>query len=215
MGMRYLSSGDIKDLGRIERLTLINSITGYKPANLVATADASGNTNVAIISSVVHLGSDPALIGFFMRPLVTDRHTMENVLSTGSYTINHVHEGIAEKAHFTSADFPRDESEFDKCALTPFYLDGFHAPFVEESKVRIGMELAECIDIPLNGTILVIGTVKHILMEPTLLDEDFHLNLHEAGTICISGLDTYHTVGFHARYPYARPGNAPVFKKGG
>ncbi|MCE2789733.1 MAG: flavin reductase [Saprospiraceae bacterium] len=209
--MTHFTAEDISALGRIERLTLINSVTGYKPANLVGTASENGKTNLAIISSVVHMGSDPPLIGFFMRPMVTERHTMENILATGCFTINHVHHQIAEKAHFTSADFPREVSEFDRCALTSEFLEGFHAPFVAESKIKIGLELADKLDISLNKTMLVIGKITHLFFAPEVLEQDYHLNLNAAGTICVSGLDTYHSVDVLARYPYARPENTPEF----
>ena len=108
--MIHFIQKDILAMERLPRLKLINSITGYKPGNLIATINGKGQTNVAIISSVVHIGSDPALLGFFMRPMVTERHTMENILETGVYTINHINSDIIEQAHFTSADFERHES---------------------------------------------------------------------------------------------------------
>lgn len=209
--MVHITADQIKALERIPRLTLINSITGYKPANLVGTANAKGKTNLAVISSVVHLGSDPALIAFIMRPMVTERHTMENILETGVFTLNHIHQDIAHKAHFTSADFPREISEFERCKLTPYYLPDFHAPFVAESKIRIGLNLAEKFDIAINKTIMVIGQVSHILMEGPYLREDMGINLIEAGTICISGLDQYHPVIEGRQFPYARPENTPDF----
>jgi flavin reductase (DIM6/NTAB) family NADH-FMN oxidoreductase RutF len=209
--MIHITDDQIKALDRIPRLTLINSITGFKPANLVGTADGKGNTNLAVISSVVHLGSDPALVAFIMRPMVTERHTMENILETGVFTLNHIHAEIAQRAHFTSADFPREASEFDKCKLSPFYLPDFHAPFVAESKIRIGLTLAEKFDIAINKTVMVIGQVSHILMEGSYLRGDMGINLIEAGTICISGLDSYHPVTEGESFPYARPENTPDF----
>lgn len=209
--MNKYSKADINALDRITRLTLVNSITGYKPANLIGTCDNQGHTNLAIISSVVHLGSDPALLAFVMRPMIGERHTMENILSTGFYTINHIHKGIAEKAHFTSADFPKEVSEFDRCKLTPQYLDGFKAPFVSESRIKIGLSLAEKMDIKLNGTIMVIGQVEHIYMDDDYFDPKKGLDLNKAGTICVSGLDSYHAVSQLASFPYARPDDAPIF----
>jgi flavin reductase (DIM6/NTAB) family NADH-FMN oxidoreductase RutF len=61
----------------VERLNLINSCTGYKSANLIATKSVDGAVNVAIFSSITHLGSNPALIGFIVRPTVP-RNTYKN-----------------------------------------------------------------------------------------------------------------------------------------
>ena len=53
-----MTNQDIDKLERYYRANLINSVTGYKPANLIGTINDEGITNVAIFSSVVHLGSN-------------------------------------------------------------------------------------------------------------------------------------------------------------
>jgi hypothetical protein len=116
--MQY-SSQDIQALDRIQRLNLINSITGIKPANLIGTRSAGGQENLAIISSVVHMGSDPALVGFFSRPSTeVPRHTLLNLQETGVYTINHLPHSMTEAGHWTSAKFEREESEFEFCGFS-------------------------------------------------------------------------------------------------
>ena len=60
----HLTREDIQNTERIKRFNIINSITGIKPANLIGTISADGKTNLAIFSSDIHLGSNPALIGF-------------------------------------------------------------------------------------------------------------------------------------------------------
>ena len=70
-----LDNAGIAALPQRERAALVNSLTGFKPANLVGTADASGHCNLAIMSSVVHLGSHPPLLALVVRPGGEDRHT--------------------------------------------------------------------------------------------------------------------------------------------
>ena len=81
--MHYFNSNDLDGLSKIYRLNLINSITGYKSANLIGTQSLNGKTNLAIFSSVIHLGSNPALIGFVLRPTTVPRHTYSNLKATG------------------------------------------------------------------------------------------------------------------------------------
>jgi len=82
---------DIAQLDRINRLKIINSITGIKPANLIGTIDNMGRTNLAIFSSIVHLGSDPALLGFISRPRTAEvGHTYHNILENRCYTIKNM-----------------------------------------------------------------------------------------------------------------------------
>ncbi|MDX5428495.1 MAG: flavin oxidoreductase, partial [Bacteroidota bacterium] len=71
-----IRENDLEVMEKRYRAALINSITGFKPLNLCGTMDEKGNTNVAIFSSVIHLGSDPALIGMINRPNTVPRHTL-------------------------------------------------------------------------------------------------------------------------------------------
>jgi len=83
----YLSKEDIANTERVKRLNIINSISGIKPANLIGSISDEGEENVAIISSVVHLGSNPAYLGYILRPTEeVRRHTYENILENGCFT---------------------------------------------------------------------------------------------------------------------------------
>ena len=59
---------DIYNLEKQARIRLINSISGYKSANLIGTKNAKGMENLAIFSSVTHYGSDPAVLGVTFGP---------------------------------------------------------------------------------------------------------------------------------------------------
>lgn len=202
---------DILDLDRVFRLNLINSVTGFKPAVLIATKSRDGQENVAIFSSVVHLGSTPPLIGFIMRPTTVPRQTLEYILDTKYYTINQVQESFIEQAHYTSAKFEEHESEFERCNLKASYKDGFHAPYVEASQLKMGLKLEQTIDIALNGTILVIGSIQHLYIEDSCLQSNGRLRLDKLGTVAIGGLNKYNRVEEIAEFPYARVHELPDF----
>jgi flavin reductase (DIM6/NTAB) family NADH-FMN oxidoreductase RutF len=211
MNELHLSSADLEGYERFYRANLVNSITGYKPAMLIGTQDEEKRTNLAIFSSVVHLGADPALVGFIQRPLGVSGDTFRNIMSNGVYTINHVHEGFVEKAHYTSAKFESGVSEFEACKLTPLYIEGFNAPFVKESRVRLGMELVEVIPITHNNSKLVIGKIKHIQLDPECLSEDGNIDLEKLNAVAISGLENYHRVRKLNSFPYAKVESLPDF----
>ncbi|GGK45429.1 MULTISPECIES: hypothetical protein [Flavobacteriaceae] len=59
--MKYLNVDEIHNLNHLYKINLINSCAGFKSANLIATKSTDNNTNVAIFSSVIHLGSAPPL----------------------------------------------------------------------------------------------------------------------------------------------------------
>tara|TARA_B110000014_G_scaffold129077_1_gene88971 strand:+ start:1885 stop:2493 length:609 start_codon:yes stop_codon:yes gene_type:complete len=195
---------DIKKLNRVSRLNLINSITGYKPANLIGTQSKKGDLNLAIFSSLVHLGSKPPLFGLVTRPKSVPRHTYSNIIDTNYYTINHISKNMIERAHMTSAKFNKEDSEFKKCNIEEEYIDNFIAPFVKESEVKIGMKFIEEIHIKSNSTILIVGEVVKIIVKEEYLCKDGSINFEKMNTVCISGLDTYYETKKLAKYPYAK-----------
>ncbi|MFD1145062.1 flavin reductase family protein [Larkinella insperata] len=211
----HLTKEDLDNTERIRRLNIINSVTGIKPANLIGTVSNQGQSNLAIFSSVVHLGSNPALLGFVLRPeRDAGQHTYENILETGYYTINHVHEDFIEQAHYTSAKFKREESEFDQCHLTEEYLSGFQAPFVKESSLKMGMKFLQGLPIELNGTMLIIGQIEHLIVPDEAVDEEGHFDLSRVNDAGISGLNTYYRLTKIGQFPYARPQTMPDFSSG-
>lgn len=196
-----------EDFSKMEnrfRVRLINTLSGFKSANLVGTVDKAGNENLAIISSVIHLGSNPALLGFISRPAVVERNTFFNINETGFFTVNHINKSIFKAAHQTSARYEKEISEFRETGLTPIYKDDFKAPFVKESAIQIGLIFREKIDIKLNGTILIIGEIQSIYIPENYLQEDGFLDIEKAGSITCSGLDSYHSTRKLARLSYAK-----------
>ena len=116
------NSESIKSLNKNKRVHLINSLGGFKSVSLVGTCDNEGNENLAIFSSVFHLGANPPLIGLIFRPSPPERNTYNNIVNTSFYTINHINESIYRQAHQTSARYDQTESEFEITNLKYFLL---------------------------------------------------------------------------------------------
>lgn len=186
---------------------IINCLSGFKSANLVATRDQNGVSNLSMISSCFHLGASPPLMGFIQRPHSnkSPRHTLMNIKDSGFYSINHITEDFYKRAHQSSARYPMETSEFDLCGLTEEYKEEFGAPFVAESPLQIGLELKEVLDIQQNNTHLVIGEVQVIYVEERAYRKDGFLDLEAIGSLCCSGLDSYHKTQRLARLSYAKP----------
>lgn len=201
---KFYTIKDFQALEKRHRVHFINSLSGYKSANLIGSANTSGVTNLSIVSSVVHLGSDPALIGFINRPDTVARNTLDNIADTGTYTINQVAAHFFEDAHHTSARYAADISEFDQTSLTPYYTD-FNAPYVAQSPIKMAVEFREKIDLKINGTILIIGEIVEVLCLEKIIMQDGKLDLVEANTVAVSGLDEYHLGSSLGRLAYAKP----------
>mgnify|MGYP003886262877 CR=1 FL=1 len=189
-------------MDRRYRANLINSISGAKSANLIGTISEVGTSNVALFSSVFHLGADPALVGMLSRPNTVPRHTLENIRATGVYSINHVHSGMIQTAHLSSAR--SDGDKFKLTGLGEEFVDGFKAPFVRESFVKIGLSLEQVIDIELNGTHLIIGRVEHILIPNNCLLMDGDIDFSVLDSVAVTGLYTYHQLQQLEKLPYTK-----------
>ncbi|CAM1360003.1 Flavin oxidoreductase [Tenacibaculum litoreum] len=201
----HITRQQIDEFPHLYKINLMNSISGYKPANLIATKSNDNITNVAVFSSVVHYGSSPAILGFVLRPTTVVRNTYNNIKETGYYTINAINEAIIEEAHHTSAKYPSEISEFDKTALSEEFKNDFYAPFVAESPLQIGMKFLEEHHIKVNGTILVLGEVTDLYFKNSMLSEDGLLNLSTEKVAAINGLDTYMVAENYTRLSYQRP----------
>ena len=195
----------LMDMEQRKRAQFINSISGFRSVVLIGSIDTQGQTNLAIFSSIVHIGSNPPLLSFIMRPDSVERHTLTNIMDTGFYTINHINSSMYEKAHQTSARYPKSVSEFDAAQLTPVFKNDFVAPFVAESQIQIGMEFRERIEININQTSMIIGEIKFVHYPTSCLLEDGFIDIEKAGTITSTGLDSYHTTQVLKRLEYAKP----------
>ncbi|MBQ4890397.1 flavin reductase [Shewanella sp. MMG014] len=224
--MKHFSSADINGFAARQRARFINSLSGFKSANLVATIDEQGITNLAMISSVFHIGASPALVGMIIRPTAVQptpenntlkkanisaaenkavpRNTLANIKRTGGYTINHVSADIYQQAHQTSARYDDAISEFDAVGLTETYIDGVAAPFVQQSQLKFSLSVREIVPLTINNTILVIGEVTHVLVDDAAVKTDGYIDIESLNTTTVSGLDSYHTTQRIARLSYAK-----------
>lgn len=202
--MLHINSELIKKMESRYRANLFNTISGFKSANLIGTINDEGNTNLAIFNSVVHIGANPPYLGFILRPTTVERHTYENIKKSGFYTINHVHESFIQNAHQTSAKYEKNVSEFEACGFKEEYLHDFAAPYVKESKIKIGLKFEEEHLIKANNTLLVVGKVLNAYLNENFISADGSVDLIEAGTVAISGLYEYLKPFSLKKFEYAK-----------
>lgn len=192
------------------RAVFINSLGGFKSVCLIGTKNNDNQSNLAIFSSIVHLGANPPLIGFLVRPDSVERHTLNNILETGFYTINHIHEGIYKQAHQTSARYDQEVSEFSATLIKEQYSNDFFSPYVQESHIKLGVQFKEKIDFTINGTIFIIGEIQEIHLSENYIGADGFVDIEKSGTITCSGLDSYHKTEKISRLSYAKPNSFPI-----
>ena len=224
-----LNQQEIQGLDKEFRRAFINSLAGFRQAVLVGTQSATGKTNLAIFNSLIHLGANPALFGLINRPDSVQRDTLQNIESQGVYTLNYVSGADYQKAHQTSARYPQGVSEFEQVGFEEQYRPSlaapfepqitdsleaplktqltppFPAPFVAGAMVQIGMKFEERVDLKINGTVLLIGSIQSVYIDDALVAADGFVDLSAAEVLVSQGLDAYFTTSPLGRLPYAKP----------
>jgi len=203
--MITISKNLIQSWDRFYRANFINSLSGFKSVCLIGTKSKDGIPNLAIFSNIVHLGADPAMIGFINRPKAAAPHTIQNIEETGIYTMNHIHPGIIDQAHQTSAKYDASVNEFDAVGLNMLYRDDCDAPFVQESHIQYRLSLGEIIPIPSNGTFLVTGYIESVYLSEDYREVDGFLPLEKYHSITSLGIDGYYQTEKIKRLAYAKP----------
>jgi len=203
--MAIFTFDEIQGLEKIYKINLINSCTGFKSANLLGSISEEGIPNVAVFSSVTHLGSKPPTLGFILRPTTVPRDTYKNLKDLGYFTINHIHEDIIEDAHHTSANYPKEISEFDVTGLEEEYKGNFKAPFVKNAPVQMSMKFIEEIFVPSNSVMLIVAQIQELYVKDEILEKDGLINLSKGNVATINGLDTYAIPKFKKQLSYQRP----------
>lgn len=200
-----LNKNDIEQLEQRYRTAFVNSLAGFRQAVLVGTRSLEGHTNLAIFNSLIHLGANPALFGLMNRPDSVQRDTLQNIMDTKEYTLNFVRASQYKKAHQTSARYNKGVSEFEQVGFTTAYHTGCQAPFVADAVVKIAMKFEERINIQLNGTVLIIGSVAQVELDDNLVGPDGFVSLSDAEVLISQGLDAYFTPQAIGRLAYAKP----------
>ena len=191
------------------RSNLINSITGFKSVNLLASQDKIGISNLAIFSQIIHLGANPPLMGILFRPQIEGMNTLNNIEETGFFTLNHILNDFVAKAHWTSAKWKK--SEFEAVGLTEEFLDDFPIPFVKESILKIGLSFQEKHFLNINKTTLVVGKIEKIVIPEQFVEKDGFVNLMKTGSVAGVGIDGYYNGQVVSRLSYAKVSKMPEF----
>jgi flavin reductase (DIM6/NTAB) family NADH-FMN oxidoreductase RutF len=206
--MKHFNAESIMEADSFYRRNLINCLSGYKSLNLIGTKNSEGITNLAPFSQVIHIGANPPLVGILFRPHSVKRDTLENILATGFFSLNHVTPDFYKEAHWASANW--DRSEFEATGLAEDYKSDFFAPFVKNSPVQIGCKLVETQTLKVNQTVFLIGSIEHLFVAEEGLRIDGSLDLEVLDSVSVAGLDDYFTGKRLGRLSYAKADHFPA-----
>jgi flavin reductase (DIM6/NTAB) family NADH-FMN oxidoreductase RutF len=182
---------DLKVMEKERKIALIQSIVGPRAVHLIGTKSLLGQSNLAVFNSIMHLGSDPALIGLFFRPGI--RHTLQNLLDTGYCSLNPARPDNVVEVHETRK--PWEHSEFEACGFTEVYHENHSVPFVKESALHALLKLENILSVEANSTSIAVLRVETIFLEEDNMDTDGAVAFKKQNWLLSRGLDTYFELG--------------------
>jgi flavin reductase (DIM6/NTAB) family NADH-FMN oxidoreductase RutF len=202
--MQHFNSTTINQWDKFYRTNFINTLSGFKSATLIGTVKPNGQPNLGLFSNVVHVGANPAIIGFINRPTAAAPHTIQNIQTNSVYTMNLMSQQYTQHTHAASAKIDDATDEFAYCNLTLEWQPNITAPFVQQAVVKYALSLLEIIPIKHNNTFLVLGTLTNAFVPQHLIEPDGFISLEKANIITTLGIDGYYTTTKNTRYQYAK-----------
>jgi hypothetical protein len=76
---------------------------------------------------------------------------------------------------------------------------------VKDAVVSIAMNLEEIIPIKINGTVMIVGSIKQVLIAAEMIETDGFVALSKEDVLISQGLDAYFVSKPIGRLPYAKP----------
>tara|TARA_Y100000996_G_scaffold306629_1_gene243492 strand:+ start:257 stop:871 length:615 start_codon:yes stop_codon:yes gene_type:complete len=201
---KYYKKHNFDEFDKIWNINFMNSITGFKPANLIGTTSNDNIDNLGIFSSVLHLGSNPAILGFTLRPQdIKKTDTYKNITENSIYTINSIGKNFLNKSHLTSKKYSRKTSEFEELNIDKYKIKNFNAPFVKDSQIKIGLKKIEE-HLLYNKCILMVGKIEHIIIDKSIIKKDGNIDFDKSNILCLSGLDSYYQPKLFKKLSYVK-----------
>lgn len=170
--MRHIDPQSVPT-GEVHRYLL--SCVAPRPIAFVGTTDGAGQVNLSPFSFFNAFGANPPTVAFSPAFRGTDgsaKHTYENVLATGEFTVSIVSYGMVEQMNLASADWPRDVDEFDAAGFTRAPSQLITPPGVAESPMFMECTLKQHVplgDGPASGNLLV-GEVRMFHIKESVFD---------------------------------------------
>lgn len=200
--MKEITLSEILLLSSRDRSNFINSLWGIRNASVIGSRSDNGIPNFAIFNSLNHIGANPPLASLIFRPDTVKRDTLDNILATKYYSLNNITESNYPKAHLTSAKLPKNENEAEYAGLLYLNEAEYNVPYLYESTVVTILKYEQHVKLKINGTILLIGSVQKILLKENLITEDHSVDHFKAGSMSVTGLDTYNLTKQSFKLPY-------------
>ncbi|HEY9338749.1 MAG TPA: flavin reductase family protein [Kribbella sp.] len=176
-------------VGRREFYALLNSVVVPRPIAWVSSLSAAGVLNLAPHSFFTVSSVQPPMVQFTS---VGRKDSLNNVEATREFVVNFAAEHLYEQVNASGTNFPPEVSEFEAIGVTAEPSRTVAVPRVAESPVALECTLHTIVE--LGDCTLVIGQVRHLAIDETMLDGN-HPDIHRLRPLARLGKDEWTTLG--------------------
>jgi flavin reductase (DIM6/NTAB) family NADH-FMN oxidoreductase RutF len=161
---------DFGALGTPGRYKLLVALVTPRPIAFVSTRGRDGVDNAAPFSFFNVLAEDPpvVIVSIERKRDGRSKDSGRNILETGEFVVNMVDEGLLERMHHCSVEFPAEVSEFAQAGLTAAPARKVAAPRIAEAPVS--MECRLHTRVPFAKRDLVIGEIVWLHVRDGIVD---------------------------------------------
>ena len=183
-----------------------------RPIGWISSVCSTGKHNLAPFSYFNAVCDNPPTVMISM----TDQHieggpkdTLRNIESTGHFLVNIVTKELYEQMNLTSADLPRNISEFDYANIKWLKSDFGESRRVENSPIQLECKYFTSVQLPQDNQLhinkMVIGTVIAVHIDSNILDQDGKIDYTKLKLIARLGYNDYLTVNSNDIFKGTRP----------
>ena len=190
------------DTQNTDESVLYKLLTGTiipRPIGWISTVDRNGVNNLAPFSYFNLVSHDPPCVMFSTgRAKNNNKDTLNNVLQNGQFVVNLATLDIVEQMNATSATVPSEIDEFELANVTPIDSVFIQPKRVKESPIHMECEMIHhyFIDnIDGGGACIVIGKIKMIHIDDSILMENNRINLDVYKPVARLAGSNYSTLG--------------------
>lgn len=148
---------------------LLTALVIPRPIAWVSTLDAAGRPNLAPHSFFTVASADPGIVQFTS---VLRKDTLRNIEATGEFVVNFAPRSLIGKINTTSIALPGNVSEFEAAGLSMEPSLRVAPPRVADSPAALECTLHHIIEV--GNSFLVLGVVKHVTINASVLDAAGH-----------------------------------------
>ena len=173
----------------------LKSLIVPRPIGWISTIDGQGRVNLAPYSFYNAVSEFPPMVYFAITGRYGDtptKHSRMNAEETGEFVVNMVAGTLTEKMNITTAMVAYGIDEMKLAGLTPAPCKYVKPPRVAESPVALECTLHTTVE--LGDCTLVIGQVRHLAIDETMLDGN-HPDIHRLRPLARLGKDEWTTLG--------------------